>query len=154
MENEYGLDTSYFKSKMERILRDIDRYTPDEFAREMARMAAAADKSVLSEPEFLSATVATHMKRIECAGVGDNNGFFEFSPEQFKREFLCVFTPNQRDVDLDKRLEQYYRETPDSMSNKDARVCWKQFKQWAAEHGYTQENINRAKRRVSSRNFD
>lgn len=92
------------------------------------------------------------MEKIKCAGVGDNDGFFELSTEDFKRQCLCEFTPDQRDVDLHKRLEQYYHETPDSMSNKDALVCWKQFKQWADERGYTQKEINHAKRQINIRN--
>jgi len=52
MKNEYGLDVSYFKAKIKRIIRDIDRYTPDEFAREMARMSVTADGSVIKEKEF------------------------------------------------------------------------------------------------------
>lgn len=54
--NEYGLDVSYFESKFKRILSEIDRYTPDELARECARMASAADESVLLENEFLNTT--------------------------------------------------------------------------------------------------
>jgi len=50
--NAYGLDVDYFRCKLERLQRDLDRYTPDEFARECARMSRTADDQVLQEPEF------------------------------------------------------------------------------------------------------
>jgi len=40
--NEYGLDHHYFKRKMERIVRELDRYTPEEFVTECERMAQTA----------------------------------------------------------------------------------------------------------------
>jgi hypothetical protein len=30
MTNQYGLDVSYFKGKLELVLRDIQNYTPEE----------------------------------------------------------------------------------------------------------------------------
>ena len=50
--NEYGLDVGYTAGKLNLFLRDIDRYTRDEAARVLARLAIAADESVLGEPEF------------------------------------------------------------------------------------------------------
>lgn len=50
--NHYGLDVSYFESKLSRIQRDINNYTPSEFARELARMAVTANKKILNENEF------------------------------------------------------------------------------------------------------
>ncbi|MNF15575.1 hypothetical protein D3C80_2182520 [compost metagenome] len=52
MTNAYGLDVDYFRRKMERMLVGLDRYTPDEFARECARMSRTADDRVLQEIEF------------------------------------------------------------------------------------------------------
>lgn len=52
--NEYGLDVNYLKGKLKIFLRDIDRYTPDEAARVLARLAVVADESIFSEPEFIS----------------------------------------------------------------------------------------------------
>lgn len=52
MTNEYGLDVDYFKKKLKLVVRDADRYTPDEMARELARLSVAADKKVLKEKEF------------------------------------------------------------------------------------------------------
>jgi hypothetical protein len=50
--NEYGLDVSYMKGKLKIFLRDIDRHTPDEAARVLARLSKVADEKVLREPEF------------------------------------------------------------------------------------------------------
>lgn len=50
--NAHGLDVHYFRTKMERMLRGLSRYTPDEFARECARMSVTADSTVLNETEF------------------------------------------------------------------------------------------------------
>ena len=53
MNNIYGLDTDYAEKKLKLILRDLDNYTPDEFAREMARLSMWADEHVIKhEPEF------------------------------------------------------------------------------------------------------
>lgn len=54
MQNEYGLDVSYFESKLTQVLRNIACYMPDEMARELARLVKTADKSVLLESEFLA----------------------------------------------------------------------------------------------------
>ncbi len=58
------------------------------------------------------------------------------------------FTPGQREIDLYDRLELYYRQTPDEMDNRTAMGYWKEFKRWCVERGYTQEEINRAKRNI------
>lgn len=50
--NVHGLDVHYFRNKLQRIQRDLDRYTPDELARECARMSVTADETVLNETEF------------------------------------------------------------------------------------------------------
>jgi hypothetical protein len=50
--NEYGLDTSYMAGKLKIFLRDINRHTPDEAARVLARLSKVADEKVLREPEF------------------------------------------------------------------------------------------------------
>lgn len=52
MINEYGLDVDYFKRKLNLVLRDADRYTPDEMARELARMSVVANSEVIKEKEF------------------------------------------------------------------------------------------------------
>ena len=45
--NQYGLDTPYFVRWLNHIIPSLDRFKPDEFAREFGRMAAAADKEAL-----------------------------------------------------------------------------------------------------------
>jgi hypothetical protein len=53
MSNEYGLDYNYFQRKLELVVRDARNYTPDEMARELARLSKAADSNViLTESEF------------------------------------------------------------------------------------------------------
>ena len=57
MENRYGLDASYHKGKLKQIVRDIDNYHPDEFARSLLRLVVVASPVVMAEPEFGSARV-------------------------------------------------------------------------------------------------
>lgn len=53
MNNRYGLDDQYFKLWMKRIINSgLEHYTPQELARELARMSKAADPKVMHEPEF------------------------------------------------------------------------------------------------------
>lgn len=66
--------------------------------------------------------------------------------EQWNKQYLGDFKVNTRFNDLCDRLQEYYTSTPDSMNNKDAMKYWKLFKQWCGERGYTQEEINKAKR--------
>lgn len=47
------MDSKYFKRKLELVVRDIELYTKEELARELARLAKTADESVLLEPEFV-----------------------------------------------------------------------------------------------------
>jgi len=68
--NNFGLDTPYFTDKMKHIISRIHNYTPAEFAREMARMSVAADKSVIHEPEFRTVQAAT------CTCRNDERGNF------------------------------------------------------------------------------
>jgi hypothetical protein len=53
---------------------------------------------------------------------------------------------------LNDRLNLYYKQTPKDMNNKKALNYWFEFKNWARNNGYTQDEINRAKRLV--RPFD
>lgn len=50
--NNYGLDVNYFTEKLSLLIRDMDRYTPAEMARALARLSVAADPAVINEPEF------------------------------------------------------------------------------------------------------
>ena len=58
------------------------------------------------------------------------------------------FKPDERQISLHERLEQYYRDTPDEVDNRTAMKHWLEFKQWCNDCGYTQDEINRAKRNV------
>jgi len=49
VKNEYGLDVSYFESKLQLVLRDCSRYTPQEMARELHRLAMIADENTVCE---------------------------------------------------------------------------------------------------------
>lgn len=55
--NQYGLDTPYFARWLNRVIKKMDYYRPDDFARELGRMAAAADKTALLQDQ-LSGAVA------------------------------------------------------------------------------------------------
>jgi hypothetical protein len=53
--NRYGLDKSYFRKTINRELNgSLSDFRPDELARVFARLAKAADRSVLLEAEFTS----------------------------------------------------------------------------------------------------
>lgn len=53
MNNMYGLDDQYFKKWLKRVLDSgLEYYTPQELARELARMSKAAAPEVMHEPEF------------------------------------------------------------------------------------------------------
>ena len=62
------------------------------------------------------------------------------------KELLGEFKPDERAIELHDRLQQYYNETPDSMSNKGASPKWQAFLMWCDMRGYTREEINNAKR--------
>ena len=65
MTNEYGLDVSYHRKKLELILRDLDIYTPDELARELLRLSDASDPAVVIEPEFQRRRVAQYKLKMD-----------------------------------------------------------------------------------------
>jgi hypothetical protein len=52
MTNGYGLDVDYFRKKLRIIVRDADRFTPEEMARALARLSVTAASYVLNEEEF------------------------------------------------------------------------------------------------------
>lgn len=63
-----------------------------------------------------------------------------------KRYFFGAFTPDTRFIKLCDRLQKYYLEAPSSMDNREAMIRWKSFKSWCDDNGYTQEEINKAKK--------
>lgn len=65
--------------------------------------------------------------------------------EDYKKLFQQEFSPDPRRLALLERVEQYYRDTPDSMGNKEALPYWIELKKWVSEHGYSQDEFNQAK---------
>lgn len=70
----------------------------------------------------------------------------ERNEEEFRRQFMGEFTISKRDTALHDRLAKYYRDTPDSMGNKEALKYWRVFSQWRKAHGYSSKEVNYAKR--------
>ncbi|WP_138437989.1 hypothetical protein [Marinobacter shengliensis] len=52
MNNRYGVDATYFITKLGGLVQDIWDYTPEELARSLARLAQTANAETLKEPEF------------------------------------------------------------------------------------------------------
>ena len=67
---------------------------------------------------------------------------------RFAEMYLCDFKVDEIRFALDDRLLQYYKET-ENCDSKYAMQRWKEFIRWA--HGYSSEEINRAKQRVNHR---
>lgn len=88
--NRFGLDMEYVKRRLNRLIRDLADFPPDEAARELARIARTADATVLAEDEFkLSETAAQdhaccyHDGERQCDGSGflTEPKFVAVSPE-------------------------------------------------------------------------
>lgn len=91
--NRFGLDMDYFKRRLNRLIRDLADFPPDEAARELARMARTADHMVLSEDEFNPGECSSrgHPCRYQvgeqqCDGSGflSDPDHFVLSPEHAK----------------------------------------------------------------------
>ena len=41
--NDYGLDSRYFKEKLGQLVRDADKYTPQEMSNALSRLKEVAD---------------------------------------------------------------------------------------------------------------
>jgi hypothetical protein len=67
-------------------------------------------------------------------------------PTDRTSELLGVYVPDPRLAALHERLSQYYRDTPDSMSNRVAMPYYREFKDWCRDCGYTLQEVNYAKR--------
>jgi hypothetical protein len=70
--------------------------------------------------------------------------------QKFKRLYVSDFKPDERQIALDAELEKYYSAT-ETCDNKTAARHWKIFTDWRIDGGYTQEEVNCAKRRVTMR---
>ena len=73
MVNEYGLDASYFEKKLALIARDLDRYTPDEIARELLRLVGVASPITLTEKEFSDMRLRAIHDRVNATAVLPNH---------------------------------------------------------------------------------
>lgn len=47
------LDHNYHKHKLQLVVRDIERYTEDELARELLRLVCVANPLIMLEKEFV-----------------------------------------------------------------------------------------------------
>ena len=63
-----------------------------------------------------------------------------------KEQYFCEFKADERFQALCERLQKYYNDTPSLMSNRHAVQQWNLFKLWCRNNGYTQDEINIAKR--------
>lgn len=72
----------------------------------------------------------------------------ENDPEYY-RELMGIFKPDERLIALDEKLSEYYRET-ENCDNRTATQFWVSFKMWCLNSGYSLDEINRAKLRVTN----
>lgn len=59
------MNTNYHKQKLELILRDIENYTAEEFARELLRQVVVASPITITEPEFNKARLKAISDNLE-----------------------------------------------------------------------------------------
>lgn len=50
--NAHGLDTAFFRPRLQQLLQVMNQHSPADLARTLARLARAADPRVLTEDEF------------------------------------------------------------------------------------------------------
>ena len=68
--------------------------------------------------------------------------------DSFTKMYLGDFKVDERQMALDDRLLQYYKET-ENCDDFTALKKWQEFRQWSI--GYSAKEINQAKQRVSQR---
>lgn len=68
---------------------------------------------------------------------------------EFNSLYHCDFRVEPEFDRLLGRLNTYYAKTPDSAPNQVAIQHWRDFKMWCDSYGYTNEDINRAKRSLA-----
>lgn len=66
-------------------------------------------------------------------------------PEEFNRLYLGSWEPDPRKEELYKKLGEYYAHS-ETLSNREAAFLWRKFKEWAKDCGFTQADVNRAKK--------
>lgn len=69
-----------------------------------------------------------------------------WTPEEFKILYLGEFKPDERQIQLHERLKQYYREVDGCGCPKTDREAYRAFRGWCYDRGYTQEEVNSAKK--------
>lgn len=100
--------------------------------------------------------VATYTKVIAVGNVDRDTYIAPLVPDAdkmsseygYKITLYGEFLPDKRFIALCERLKMYYIQTPVEMDNKKAMFYWKEFNKWCADHGYTREEINEAKKHV------
>lgn len=65
--------------------------------------------------------------------------------KDYRDQYTCTWEIPPRRIALIERLEQYYRETPTTLSNVLSRPYADAFKRWCDEGGYTHEEVNAVK---------
>jgi hypothetical protein len=55
--NSFGLDVGYHSKYLKQLIRDMDNYTPEEYARSLLRMVNVTASEIMSEPEFNQADI-------------------------------------------------------------------------------------------------
>jgi nucleoid-associated protein YgaU len=77
MANQYGLDTHYFKKNLERILRDIDCYTPSEMKTALESLAGAVRK--IPNQNAYTTKPAESLAGIALRELGDESRWVEIA---------------------------------------------------------------------------
>lgn len=75
-----------------------------------------------------------------------NNGI-----RHFNEMYQCSFEKSPRIQELEDKLVEYCRNTPDSLGNLAASHYWQEFKRWVKIMGYTQQEVRTAKDIVFNR---
>lgn len=70
--------------------------------------------------------------------------------EKWKEQYDCSFEPDPRWEGLIENLEQYFLDS-EHLTNKEAMLLWRQFRQWCRYYGFTSKEINQAKQSVNHR---
>lgn len=69
--------------------------------------------------------------------------------DEFNRLYTCNITPSARDIDIDEKLRRYYESAEKAGSNHEVSRLWFEFVKWCKDCGYSNSEINLAKRRLS-----
>ena len=70
---------------------------------------------------------------------------------EFNRIYFGVFGSDQRSLKLLNKIDEYYKNTPESVDNRTSHRISTEFSQWCAENGYTRSEVSYAKRNFRSK---